>query len=419
MTNKKSILQAALDYQAKGFSVIPVGSDKKPLIKWGEFQKRTASPIEIQEWIKKYPDMNIAIVTGKVSGVVVVDIEKGGSSEGYPPTVTAKSGGDGVHLYYKHPGYEVPNGARVRELTDIRGDHGYCLAAPSVSTKGEYEWIISPDDSDFSDWPVWITKTATQKEDTDKKWLSAKDGVTQGSRNETGASMAGKIISSTAPELLESIGWEQFKVWNTKNTPPLSEKELKNVWESIKKINGDNSDGKVTSQANTLLEKILNRKDMIPFHDEQQNGYISIGINGHQEIWSCKSKALKRWLSNEIYRTQKRAPSSETIKNILAVLEGKAIFGGEEIELQNRAVRVGDDLFYDLTNKKYQAIKIDKNGWEVVDKPPTLFKRYTHNKDQVMPIRNGDVNLFMNYVNVSNPEHRLLLLVFLISCFVP
>ena len=34
--------------------------------------------------------MNIAIITGKISGVVAVDIEKGGSSEGYPPTVTAK-----------------------------------------------------------------------------------------------------------------------------------------------------------------------------------------------------------------------------------------------------------------------------------------------------------------------------------------
>ncbi len=237
----KNVLEAALDYQAKGFSVIPVGSDKKPLINWKEYQNKRATPEEIKEWIEKYPAMNIAIVTGRISGIVVVDIEKGGSSEGYPPTVTAKSGGGGVHLYYKHPGYEVPNGARVKELTDIRGDGGYVLAAPSVSDKGEYEWIISPDDSDFSDWPVWITKTADTKENSNKKWLLGKDGVSEGSRNETAASFAGKILSNMDPILWESLGWDQLLNWNSKNTPPLSERELRSVWNSIKRLHAQSS----------------------------------------------------------------------------------------------------------------------------------------------------------------------------------
>ncbi len=236
MENTKNILEAALDYQSRGFSVIPVGNDKKPLINWKEYQNKRATPEQIKEWLEKYPAMNIAIVTGKISGIVVIDIEKDGSSQGYPPTVTAKSGGGGIHLYYKHPGYEVPNGARVKELTDIRGDGGYVLAAPSVSDKGEYEWIISPDDSDFSEWPVEITKIASFKEDKDKKWLIAKNGVSEGSRNDSAASMAGKIISSMDPELWEILGWEQIEIWNSNNTPPLSERELRNVWNSIKRL---------------------------------------------------------------------------------------------------------------------------------------------------------------------------------------
>lgn len=236
MQNIKNILDAALDYEVREFSVFPVGSDKKPLINWKEYQNKRATPEQIKEWIEKYPAMNIAIVTGKISGIVVVDIEKGGNSNGYPPTVTAKSGGGGIHLYYKHPGYEVPNYARVRELTDIRGDGGYVLAPPSVSDKGEYEWIISPEDSDFSEWPVWITKNANTEEKIEKKWLLGKNGVAEGSRNDSAASMAGKIISSTDPELLEILGWEQFEIWNGKNTPPLSERELRSVWNSIKRL---------------------------------------------------------------------------------------------------------------------------------------------------------------------------------------
>jgi len=52
--------------EARGFSVFPVGSNKKPLINWKEYQNKRATPEQIKEWIKKYPAMNIAIVTGKI-----------------------------------------------------------------------------------------------------------------------------------------------------------------------------------------------------------------------------------------------------------------------------------------------------------------------------------------------------------------
>jgi len=40
-------LESALKYRELGFSIIPVGKDKKPLIKWEEFQKRIASKEEL------------------------------------------------------------------------------------------------------------------------------------------------------------------------------------------------------------------------------------------------------------------------------------------------------------------------------------------------------------------------------------
>ena len=176
---------------------------------------------------------------------------------------------------------------------------------------------------------------------------------------------------------------------------------------------------KKLNQASILLKSILNRKDITLFHDEQKDGHIALEIAGHQEIWSCKSKAIKRWLSSEVYRTQKKAPGSEVIKSILAVLEGRACFDGPEIKLKDRAAWRDEELWYDLTNQKWQAVKINENGWEIIDKPPILFKRYTHHKSQIIPARNGDIKLFLKYVKVTNTEHQLLLLIFLISCFVP
>jgi hypothetical protein len=95
------MLQEALTYLGRA-SIIPLGRDKRPLINWKEFQTRQATEEEVRGWFDKWPEANIGIVTGKISNVVVVDVEKGGSTEGLPETVVAKTGGGGWHYYYQY-----------------------------------------------------------------------------------------------------------------------------------------------------------------------------------------------------------------------------------------------------------------------------------------------------------------------------
>lgn len=426
MQNKKTNLEWALYYLSLGLSIIPTGKDKKPLLNWKPYQDRCATVGEIKGWWAIWPDANPALVTGKVSGVVALDLDKkhNRTSKEFtiPPTACAKSGNGGEHFFFKYPtDVSVKSGSAISgDGVDCRADGGYILLAPSVNENGgTYEWTVPFETrDDLAEMPEWFKKITTNSNE-DKKWLSGKDGVAEGSRSDTAASMAGKIISSTAPELQESLGWEQLMIWNQKNTKPLLEKELRATWESIKKAHaGDVREASRASQANLLLETIINRKDMVLFHDEQGNGHVSLEIDGHQVIMSCSGKAIKRWLSSEIYRTQKKAPGGEAVKSILSVLEGKACYEGPEIELKDRAAWYEDELWYDLTNENWQAVKINKEGWEVVDKPPILFKRYNHQKSQAMPVKGGDVKLFLNYVNIKDQENRLLFLVFLVSCFI-
>lgn len=427
MKNLHTKLESALYYQSIGLSIIPTGGNKKPLMEWKSFQDRCATVDEINGWWSKWPDANPALVTGRISGVVALDLDKkhGRTSSEFviPHTACAKSGNGGEHFFFKYPSdVSVKSGAAVDgDGVDCRADGGYILLAPSVNENGgTYEWTVPFESKEsLAEMPEWF-KEMRKGSKEEKKWLSGKDGVSEGFRSDTAASMAGKIISSTVPELLESIGWDQLKVWNQKNTPPIAEAELRGVWESIKKSHTDDvHETRRASQANILLETIISREDVVLFHDEQGNGHISLEIDGHQVIMPCSGKEMKRWLSSEIYRTQRKAPSGDVVKSILAVLEGKACFDGPEIKLKDRAAWYGDELWYDLTNKNRQAVRISMAGWEVVDKPPILFKRYSHNKAQVMPARNGNIKLFLNYVKLANPEQQLLLQVFLVACFVP
>src|SRR4030095_3873225 len=115
--------------------------------------------------------MNLAIVTGAGSGVVVVDADSQDAIRWavhtlpYTPWQTRTS--RGYHLYYRHPEASVRNRARIetregRLAIDVRADGGFVIAAVSIHASGaEYE-----EAGDWSEpkvslpvfWPGWLER---------------------------------------------------------------------------------------------------------------------------------------------------------------------------------------------------------------------------------------------------------------------
>lgn len=246
MNEETRRLDAALHYLKMGLSIIPVKRTKLPYLEsWKIYQERYPTVEEVNEWWRRWPEANIALITGELSGIVALDldIKHGRSSKDFiiPPTASARSGSGGEHFFFKYPavGPVMTKAGIQGEGVDIRADGGYILLAPSVNENGSYEWTVPLESKeDIADIPTWLLQLVETK-----KWSVGKNGVVEGSRNDTAASMAGKILKSMDSELWESLGWEQIIIWNSKNTPPLPEKELRSVWESVKRyhnnLNGD------------------------------------------------------------------------------------------------------------------------------------------------------------------------------------
>ncbi len=150
---------AALDYAARGWSVIPMQPQgKRPLVAWRPFQQQRAGPAEIEAWFRRWPDANVGLVTGAISGLVVIDVdvrhdgahsvdaaERAGGP--LPSTVEALTGGGGRHLYCAHPGRWTPNRVAMRPGIDVRGDGG-CVVASAI--------IPSPSWRSVSRFATWI-----------------------------------------------------------------------------------------------------------------------------------------------------------------------------------------------------------------------------------------------------------------------
>ena len=70
-------LEAALYYHRQGYSAIPVKPGQKfpPLVKWDEYQHERPTEAQIRDWWDSWPNANVAIVTGQVSGITVIDFD--------------------------------------------------------------------------------------------------------------------------------------------------------------------------------------------------------------------------------------------------------------------------------------------------------------------------------------------------------
>jgi hypothetical protein len=150
------MLRAALRYASMGFSVFPCEPrGKEPRTRHG-CKDATREPDQIRKWWTRCPESNVAIATGAISGMLVLDIDPrhGGDDSlatleasfgKLPGTPTVLTGGGGLHIYFRHPGIEIPNSAgRISPGIDVRGDGGYVIAPPSVHDSGNlYHWEVS------------------------------------------------------------------------------------------------------------------------------------------------------------------------------------------------------------------------------------------------------------------------------------
>ncbi len=253
MNAEPMILPAALAACARGWSVIPLRPhDKRPLMPWEEFQRRRADVEEIRQWFGRWPDANLGIVTGTVSGLVVLDIDAGhGGPESIaslerdhgplPPTVAATTGGGGRHVYFASAGMVLHNRAGLAPGLDFRGEGGYVVAPPSIHPSGKrYVWMTgsAPGDVPLALIPSWLLALVRGGEAELRRghpvfhWQTLiREGVDEGQRNSTIASLAGHLLWHGVDPL---VVLDLLLCWNVRRCrPPLSDDEVARTVQSI------------------------------------------------------------------------------------------------------------------------------------------------------------------------------------------
>ena len=131
------------------YSVVPSGggkSGKSPLVEWTRYQHETPTLEDIGIWERDFNPPLWGVVTGGVSGIVVIDVDKPKlraifDKVGLSPHIQTPRGG--FHYWFRHPGHSVKTMAGILQDIDIRGDGGF-INVIGKRTDGEYKTLIPP-----------------------------------------------------------------------------------------------------------------------------------------------------------------------------------------------------------------------------------------------------------------------------------
>lgn len=287
----QEILQAALEYAALGWQVVPLygvtpngcecakGKDcpscgKHPRVNSWHLEA-TSDEDKILGWWERWPGSNVGVKFGKDSNLIDIECDNDKQEDNlaqmfggeFPHTPTYKSGRGKHRLFTWRDDLPASNANGIVYVGEVGFRTGgnskgaQSVFPPSLHHSGsQYQWIIHPSEASVAvipddamariwNWDGGLLTLAKAK--PQEHWKDIAKGVTEGNRNQTAAEFIGRLLGSLKDAFNANdieIQWDLIKAWNFKNQPPLSHAELEQTFKSIlrrergKRTNSDHSE---------------------------------------------------------------------------------------------------------------------------------------------------------------------------------
>lgn len=415
-------------YLDLGWSIVPIGKNKRPLCSWKKYQKERVSIEQLSKWCAHPSLAGFAVVTGAQSGIFVLDIDKGSAFDftKLPNTPNVTTGSGGRHFYFSFPSNSnLRNSGGFQPHTDTRGEGGYAILPPSTHPNGKkYEWVVDPFSTSISAIPESLIKALSKpvhNSNLGESKASIFDGVEKSMRNDSATRVIGKLLRQFSQKDWDSEVWSLVQAWNQKNNPPLSGQELLTTFNSIKQkaLENDLADAtkRKTNAAGRLVSLVL--ESSLEVFLNQFNEPCITTPECDFIAYLLKSRKAEQLLFKLYWDEFHKAPGAKAVTEARNILEGHALFENVPVRtLHNRIGFHDKDIYFDIGDNEH-LIKITPYDWQIQKSSPILFQRFNHQKAQVLPTRGGSLTDLLGLINVSGEENKLLLLVSLVISFLP
>lgn len=154
------------------------------------------------------------------------------------------------------------------------------------------------------------------------------------------------------------------------------------------------------------------------WRSSDMEGYATVRQAGHLENYKIRGTPFEMWLRQEYSRLHQvrvgdellpQVPAASAVRDALAQLEGQAVYGRNAKEFQP-AVRVGGgagEIWIDLGDPDWRAVKVTPRGWEVVREAGVRFIRPKGMLALPVPVRGGNVRELAPLLNIREDDFVL------------
>ncbi len=198
----------------------------------------------------------------------------------------------------------------------------------------------------------------------------------------------------------------------------------KKIFDSLHKDNEDSDSSDECKSVAQIALSLAEEHCSELFLDQYGTPHAALKIGGHVETLRLKDSRFKNWLCRTYYLSEDKILNSESVTNVLNILKAKAEFEGATRTLDLRVTSAQDEpftIYYDLSNKEWQVVKITPEGWSI-EPSPIIFRRYKSQQPQVYPSRKYSPDVFdkfMDLMNIKNRDERQVSKGYIVDLFYP
>ena len=133
---------------------------------------------------------------------------------------------------------------------------------------------------------------------------------------------------------------------------------------------------KKPSKASRAIDLAV-KSGAILWHDPDDKPYADVlGKHGERRTLGVRSRDFRTWLAGLMYRGEGSALGGQSATDAVDVLTAIAVYDGDERGVHVRlAPGPQGEIFLDLGDDSWKAIRVSPDGWELVSNPPVRFRR--------------------------------------------
>lgn len=154
------------------------------------------------------------------------------------------------------------------------------------------------------------------------------------------------------------------------------------------------------------------------FTDQDGVEHVRLLVDGHYESRPLRSRWFQNWLTLHLYELEGEAPPPGRLNAIRNLLCAVAARDHEVLENRSKWLENPGELWIDLCDRLWRAIRVTPRGWQIVSDPPRMFRRFLHQQPLPEP-EPGDIGDLVRFLPPLSDADGLLTLVWMITALLP